>query len=98
MSSADTPDAAGAAPAATSDRAAPAATSDPDLPEQFRIRQAKRERLLAEGRDPYPVEVARTHTLAEVRQSYPDLPAGTETGQDVGLAGRVVFARNSGKL
>jgi lysyl-tRNA synthetase, class II len=69
-----------------------------DLPEQFRIRQAKRERLLAEGRDPYPVEVARTHTLAELRQAYPDLAADTETGRLVGVAGRVVFARNSGKL
>ena len=69
-----------------------------DVPEQFRIRQAKRERLLDEGREPYPVEVARTHSLAEVRQAYPDLPANTETGQRVGVAGRVIFARNSGKL
>lgn len=88
MSSADTPDSGTAS----------AATSDPDLPEQFRIRQGKRERLIAEGRDPYPVEVPRTHTLAEIRKAYPDLPAGTETGQSVGVAGRVVFARNSGKL
>ena len=72
--------------------------SDSDVPEQFRIRQAKRERLLAEGREPYPVEVARTHTLAEIRKSYPDLPANSETGQVVGVAGRVMFARNSGKL
>jgi lysyl-tRNA synthetase, class II len=72
--------------------------AEPDLPEQFRIRQAKRERLLAEGREPYPVEVARTHTLAQVRQAHPDLAAGAETGEVVGVAGRVVFARNSGKL
>lgn len=71
---------------------------DNDLPEQFRIRQAKRERLLAEGRDPYPVEVARTRTLADVRAAYPDLPADSVTGDVVGVAGRVVFARNSGKL
>jgi lysyl-tRNA synthetase class 2 len=69
-----------------------------DLPEQFRIRQAKRERLLAEGRDPYPVEVARTHTLAELRTQYADLEVDTKSGQIVGIAGRVVFARNSGKL
>jgi lysyl-tRNA synthetase class 2 len=72
--------------------------AEADLPEQFRIRQAKRERLLTEGRDPYPVEVRRTHTLAEVRAGYPDLPADTNTGDVVGVAGRVVFARNSGKL
>jgi lysyl-tRNA synthetase class 2 len=69
-----------------------------DTPEQFRIRQAKRERLLAEGREPYPVGVARTHTIADIRRSYPGLPADTETGDHVGVAGRVVFARNSGKL
>jgi lysyl-tRNA synthetase class 2 len=69
-----------------------------DLPEQFRIRREKRERLLAEGHDPYPVAVERTHTLAEVRADYPDLAADTATGDIVGVAGRVVSARNSGKL
>jgi lysyl-tRNA synthetase, class II len=79
--------------------AAPTADSAAtDIPEQFRIRQAKRERLLAEGRDPYPVEVERTHTLAEIRAAYPDLPVDSETGDVVAVAGRVVFARNSGKL
>ena len=69
-----------------------------DVPEQFRIRQAKRARLLADGRDPYPADVARTHTLAELRAAWAELEAGTTTGQTVGVAGRVVFARNSGKL
>ncbi|WP_292980794.1 lysine--tRNA ligase [Mycobacterium sp.] len=69
-----------------------------DLPEQFRIRRDKRERLTAEGRDPYPVEVPRTHTLAQIRATYPELPADSTTGDIVGVAGRVVFARNSGKL
>ncbi len=72
--------------------------SEADLPEQFRIRQAKRERLLAEGRDPYPVSVPRTHTLAAIRAAYPELPADTVTDDIVGVAGRVVFSRNSGKL
>ena len=69
-----------------------------DIPEQYRIRQDKRERLLAEGREPYPVEVRRTHTLAEIRSAYPDLAVDTATGDIVGVAGRVMFARNSGKL
>lgn len=69
-----------------------------DVPEQFRIRQDKRQRLLDEGRDPYPVAVARTHSLEQVRTRYPDLPADTATGDVVGITGRVVFARNSGKL
>ena len=80
------------------DDRAESAPEDPDIPEQFRIRQGKRERLLDEGRDPYPVDVPRTHTLAEVRAAHPDLAADTATGETVGVAGRVVFARNSGKL
>jgi lysyl-tRNA synthetase, class II len=71
---------------------------DADIPEQFRIRRDKRARLAAEGRDPYPVEVGRTHTLAEIRAAYPDLAADSTTGDIVAVAGRVVFARNSGKL
>ncbi|BCO33974.1 lysine--tRNA ligase [Mycobacterium heckeshornense] len=72
--------------------------ADADIPEQFRIRREKRARLLAEGRDPYPVAVERTHTLAEIRAAYPDLPTDSATGDIVGVAGRVMFARDSGKL
>ena len=71
---------------------------EPDAPEQFRIRQGKRERLLEEGVDPYPVAVPVTHTLSRIRETYPDLPTDAATGDIVGVAGRVVFARNSGKL
>ena len=69
-----------------------------DVPEQFRIRQGKRQRLIDEGREAYPVAVPRTHSLAEVRAAHSDLVADSTTGEDVGVAGRVVFARNSGKL
>ena len=72
--------------------------AEDDLPEQFRIRQSKRQRLLDEGRQAYPVAVPRTHSLAEIRQAHPDLTADTATGEHVGVTGRVVFARNSGKL
>jgi lysyl-tRNA synthetase, class II len=72
--------------------------TDAALPEQFRIRRDKRARLLAEGRDPYPVAIERTHTLAEVRAAHPNLTIDTATDDIVGVAGRVIFARNSGKL
>ncbi|KAA0097516.1 lysine--tRNA ligase [Mycolicibacterium sp. P1-18] len=85
MSSADVPEAG-------------SKNDDSGLPEQFRIRQEKRERLLADGRDPYPVVVDRTHTLAELRARFADLEVDTKSGEVVGVAGRVVFARNSGKL
>ena len=68
------------------------------MPEQFRIRQGKRQRLIDEGREAYPVAVPRTHSLAEVRAAHSDLVADSTTGAHVGVAGRVVFARNSGKL
>jgi lysyl-tRNA synthetase class 2 len=69
-----------------------------DLPEQFRIRQGKRQRILDEGREAYPVAVPRTHSLAQIRAAHSDLAADSTTGEHVGVAGRVVFARNSGKL
>ena len=47
---------------------------------------------------PYPVELPRTHTPAEVRESHTDLPADTATGDIVGVTGRVMFIRNTGKL
>ena len=70
-----------------------------DLPEQLRVRRAKYDRLVADvDHAPFPVNVARTHDLADVRAAHPDLPAGTETGERVGITGRVIFVRNTGKL
>ena len=66
--------------------------------DQRKVRHAKRQELLDAGTAAYPVEVARTHTLAAIREQYPDLAPGTETGDIVSVAGRVVFQRNTGKL
>ncbi|MFC5993725.1 lysine--tRNA ligase [Pseudonocardia hispaniensis] len=71
---------------------------DEALPEQLRVRRAKRAELIASGVEAYPVEVPRTHTLREVRQAHPDLPVDTATGEQVAVAGRVIFLRNTGKL
>ncbi len=69
-----------------------------DLPEQMRIRQAKRDRLVEVGRDPYPVSLPVTSTIAAVRAAHPDLEPDTATGDIVGITGRVIFSRNTGKL
>ena len=70
-----------------------------DLPEQMRIRRAKYDRLMTDPeRAPFPATVARTRSLADIRALYPDLAAGTETGDLVGITGRVIFFRNTGKL
>jgi len=66
--------------------------------DQRKVRHAKRQELLDAGVQAYPVEVERTHTLAEIREKYPDLEPGVETGDIVSVAGRVVFQRNTGKL
>jgi lysyl-tRNA synthetase, class II len=78
--------------------AEPPEHADRDLPEQIRVRRAKRAAMYADGTDPYPVSVARTHTLREVRAAHPDLPPDASTGEIVGVAGRVIFLRNTGKL
>jgi lysyl-tRNA synthetase, class II len=69
-----------------------------DLPEQMRVRLAKAERLREAGIEPYPVGYPRTHTIAEVREQHPDLPADTATGDQVGVTGRVMLYRTGGKL
>ncbi|WP_298583394.1 lysine--tRNA ligase [uncultured Kocuria sp.] len=69
-----------------------------ELSDQMQFRLAKRARLLDSGREAYPVGVERTHTLAEVRAAHGHLEPGEETGRFVGVAGRVVFVRNTGKL
>ena len=72
--------------------------SDPDVPEQVGVRKDKRARLIAAGGNPYPVQVPITHTIAQVLAENPEVPAGEMTGAEVAIAGRVIFARNTGKL
>jgi lysyl-tRNA synthetase class 2 len=76
----------------------PSSLPDDELPEQLRVRRAKLDRLRESGVDPYPVGVARTASLADVRAAHPDLEPDTLTGAQVGVTGRVIFSRNTGKL
>jgi len=69
-----------------------------DLPEQIRVRMDKRAKIIANGGEAYPVGVDRTAQIADVRARYADLEDGVETDDVVGVAGRVVFIRNTGKL
>lgn len=69
-----------------------------DLPEQLRIRREKRAHLLERGVDPYPVAVARTSSLAEIREKYADLVTDSTTGDIQSLTGRIIFKRDTGKL
>ena len=72
--------------------------ADDNVPEQVRVRLEKRARMLASGAGPYPVGYPRTTTAAALREKYPDLPKDTATGEIVGVAGRVMLSRISGKI
>jgi lysyl-tRNA synthetase class 2 len=68
-----------------------------DLPEQIAIRLAKRLRL-NEISSAYPVTLPITNTIEATKAHYPNLEADISTGDQVGLAGRIMFLRNTGKL
>ena len=68
-----------------------------DLPEQIEVRLAKRDKL-NQLNDAYPVSLPITTTIDDVRAKYPNLDIDTATGETVGIAGRVMFQRNTGKL
>lgn len=76
--------------------------SEEEIFEQKAVRLAKRDKLLAEATDlgggPYPVSLPITHTIAQVREAFGHLETDTASGETVGVAGRVVFQRNTGKL
>ena len=66
--------------------------------EQKAVRLEKRARLIADGGEAYPVSLPITSTIPAVREKYGALVADDSTDDVVGLAGRVVFSRNTGKL
>ena len=68
------------------------------LSEQERVRHDKLERLRDAGIDPYPLGFDRTATAAQVRERFGTLPPDSHTGETVAVAGRVVLAREHGKL
>ena len=76
----------------------PVASVEDDLPEQLRIRREKRAGLIERGVEPYPVSVARTASLAEIRAKYASLETDSTTGDIQSLTGRVIFKRDTGKL
>lgn len=69
-----------------------------DLPEQVQFRLKKREQLLKAGKQAYPVSLPIDSTIATVREQFGHLQAEEVSGHKVGIAGRVMFSRNTGKL
>ena len=71
---------------------------DEDLPEQLRIRRAKRAAIIARGESAYPVSVPRTATLKSIRARHAGLEIDVATGAIESVSGRVIFKRDTGKL
>ena len=76
----------------------PAELTESEVSEQKAVRLEKRARLIESGAEAYPVSLPITTTIGAVRERFTDLEAGAETGETVGLAGRIVHSRNTGKL
>jgi lysyl-tRNA synthetase class 2 len=75
-----------------------AATTEPLHGEaEYRaVRLAKVDKLRALGINPYPYRFERSHFNQAIQDRYADLPAGTETTDEVRVAGRIMAYRNSG--
>jgi lysyl-tRNA synthetase, class II len=77
---------------------APAGDDGSKLDEIVAGRRAKIDELRERGVEPYAFAFRPTATLAEVVARYPDLDPGTETGDEVTVAGRIVARRSMGRL
>lgn len=73
-----------------------------EISEQKAVRLQKRARLIDEAGDlgggAYPVRLPITTTIPEVRDRFVGLGVDQASGETVGVAGRVVHLRNTGKL
>jgi lysyl-tRNA synthetase class 2 len=66
--------------------------------EELGRREGELEALRARGVDPYPVRFDRDRTAASLREQFGELAPGSETGETVRVAGRLLLIRRQGKL
>lgn len=66
--------------------------------EQRELRLAKVDALRAAGIEPYPYRFDRTTTASELHTRHTGLAAGTETDDEVSMAGRLILQRRQGRL
>ena len=62
------------------------------------VRRAKREALLAEGKNPYGHAFNYSHHVADLDEKYKELGDGENTEDRVAVAGRIVAKRVQGKI
>ena len=78
---------------ANSEAAAAVVEDDP-----IEVRRAKREALIAAGKNPYGHAFAYTHHIDELEEKYAALEDGETTEDEVDIAGRVMARRIQGKV
>ncbi len=74
---------------------APAEANSP-ITDPTEAKLAKRKSLIEAGYEAYPHKFERTHMAAELQETYKDLEDGSETEDNVAIAGRVMAMRNNG--
>ena len=62
------------------------------------VRRAKREALIAAGKNPYGHAFAYSHHIDELDAKYAELPDGESTEDEVQIAGRIMAKRDQGKI
>ncbi|MFC7570799.1 bifunctional lysylphosphatidylglycerol synthetase/lysine--tRNA ligase LysX [Actinomadura namibiensis] len=68
------------------------------LSEQERVRHDKLAKIEAAGMEPYPLGFDRTDYVGDIRARHAGLAPDARTGERVAVAGRVVLAREHGRL
>ncbi len=73
-------------------------TADPIEDDPIEVRRAKREALLAAGKNPYGHAFSYSHHLADLSDRYAGLEDGASSEDEVQVAGRIMAKRDQGKL
>lgn len=68
------------------------------VPEQIRVRLDTVAKIREAGGDPYPAQVPRTDSCAEIVERHAGTAPDTRTGERTAVTGRVVLMRDHGRL
>ena len=82
----------------TTDATTDAALSGSGLAAEKVRRQDRVDELRSRGDEPYPYRFDRSHALGEIRAAHGELEPGSETEDEVTVAGRIMLKRDTGKL
>lgn len=72
--------------------------ADRSVDDPFEVRKAKLDALRASGVQPYKDRFDRTHTVAQIVETWGSLEPGEDATDTVAVAGRIVAKRDQGKI